>query len=385
MDSLGNRLYSDSDVIVDGPSSAHQSIHIEVVDITGRVRLGDQALAATLWFGGRSGSTSIRMEADQEGEYFGVLPREGQWIVEVEATEPRLRSRIRADVRASESGKASLDLELPDTRVFGVVLTEDGKPAPAARVAVQGESLEHLTETDPEGRFDLRGLPAGLAWLGAESSSRLSDRLGVTFSEGMEVGPVELRLRATERLAGTVASRRGPVAGAQVEIMVPAPEGWDSATTDHDGTFGVDIPQGARRILAMVAAPGYALRTFDVAVDGQPLSLPVSEEGGTLEVVFSDDSVEALQRGNLGFVVRQNGLPIPPLALQRWAQGQGPGDSTSGQTLRIPNLAPGEYRACLVPRLLPFLASEAALSAAGVRCDGGTLAPGGTLSLKPTT
>lgn len=383
MDSLGNRLHSSSDIHVDGQATAQQTIHIEVVDISGRVWLGDQSLAATLWFGGRSGSTSIKMEANPEGEFFGVLPREGRWNVEVEATEPRLESRIRVDVRTSDSGKASLEIKLPDTHVFGRVLTEAGEPVHQARVAVQGESLEHFTLSDPDGRFDLRGLPAGFAWLGAESSSRLSDRVGVTLSEDSEVGPIELRLRAMESLAGTVTSRRGPIAGAQVEVMVPAPEGWGSATTDPEGAFSVQIPQGARRAMAMVAAPGYALRTFDLALGGGPISLVLSEEGGTLEVAFSDASVAILQQGSLGFVVRQNGLPIPPLALQRWAQGQSPGDSTNGKTLRFPNVAPGEYRACLMPRQLPLLSSEAVLSAAGVRCDEGTLSSGGTLSLKP--
>lgn len=382
IDSLGNKLYTAAETGVDGPATAVQQIEIDILDVEGTIVLGDKPLPAALRFQG-AGAVSVKLEADAEGHFFGVLPDGGRWLVEVEAAEPRLRTRVWAEVRASRSGKARLDIELPDTRVFGRVVDENGKPAPGARIVALGESIEQFAEADGEGLFELRALPEGFAWMGAEAASRVSDRVGVTLSEGLEVGAIELRLRAVEKLGGAVTSRLGPVAGALVEIMTPAPEGGDSATSGLDGTFNVEVPKGARQAVAVVAAPGFALRTFKVALEGQPIAFQVSEEGGTLEVVFSDRAVETLQRDNLGFVVRQNGLPILPGTLERWAQDLGEGRSATEKALRFPNLAPGEYRACFVPRQLPFLASEEVLAAAGARCDAGTLSAGGTLSLKP--
>ena len=54
----------------------------------------------------------------------------------------------------------------------------------------------------------------------------------------------------------------------------------------------------------------------------------------------------------------------------------------NARTLRVPNVAPGEYQACLLPRHLELSLSWGAVPE-GVPCDSGTLAPGATLALKP--
>lgn len=57
------------------------------MEILGRVTLGDDPLAATLWFGGRSGVRRIRFDSDEKGRFDGWLPEEGTWPVDLVSEE----------------------------------------------------------------------------------------------------------------------------------------------------------------------------------------------------------------------------------------------------------------------------------------------------------
>lgn len=375
LDSLGNRL-AIREVAVEGPASAPERIEVSVITLEGTVRLGQEPLRARLWFGGRSGAVSVAMESDDEGRFHGVLPSEGDWRVDVEAAEPRLRTRARLDVSAGRSGKATADIALPDTRVFGTVVDERGRPVPRAEVVVLGERVEVAEEADAVGGFEVRGLPEGTAWLAAGQGTRSSGRTFVSLAEGRAAGPIRLRIEPVKRLAGTVASPLGPVAGARVDVIASVPaEGGGSARTDPRGGFEVELPEKTRRVVAVVSAPGFALRAFEAAA-GPPLSLAVSEDAGEIEIRLQGDAAELL-RQDLRVALFQNGLQIPPYVYSQWAHEQG--QPRGAQSLRIPNVAPGEYRICLVPMRLPL---EGDPAAAGAECASGLLFRGGTLALE---
>lgn len=379
-DSLGNRLLS-SEQEVDGPLAAPQTLEVRFVTVEGRLKLGDEPLAAALWFGGRSGVPSAKMEADAEGFFHGVLPRGGFWKVEVEAKEPRLQTWTRTEVRESRSDKAKLEIVLPDTRIFGRVIDEQGTPVPEASVVGNSEGEDQFTETGDTGAFEMRGLAAGPVWLAALSPSRVSDRVLVTLAENRAAGPIELRLHKVQKLTGTVLSSLGPVAGSRVMVLSRSPNGGGGiATTDTEGTFTVELSRISPRVAAIVSAPGFALRAFDAPAEDGHLSLNLSEENGSLEITFAE-KVEDLLRDNLVGVVFQNGLWIPGTVLGQWAYDQG--QSRTAMTLRVPNVAPGEYRACLLPRQLELSLSWGMVPE-GVPCDSGVLAPGATLALKPS-
>jgi Carboxypeptidase regulatory-like domain len=381
LDSLGNRLHAEADVLVDGPATARQFIAVDLVTLQGEIRLGDEPLAATLWFGGRSGRTSIKMESDEKGKFHGVLPRKGLWQIDIQAGKPAIRTRTRREVKANGSGKADLEIALVDTRVFGRVLDERGRPVPKADVVVESQGVTVLETTDAAGTFEARCLPEGPAWLGAESSRRTSGRAVISLVDGRAVGPIELRLRPVKKLSGKVVSSRGPVAGSRVSVSIAVPpEGGGTAITDPEGLFELDVPAIAQRAVAVVSAPGYALRAFDAPLDGGPLSLAVSEEGGELEIALSRNPEELMAR-NLRLVLLQNGLEIPSFLLGRWVEHQGI-PRESGQTLRLPDLAPGEYRVCLVPWQVQPAEGREAGSEGEATCDSGALPAGGTLSLK---
>lgn len=382
LDSLGNRLLS-AERQVDGPGSVPETLEVRLLTVEGSVRLGGEPLTATLWFGGRSGTLSVKMESDEKGRFHGVLPQPGLWRIEVAATEPPVRIRIQEEVWAGRAGKASLDLDLPDTHIFGNVVDEQGRPAPGAYVILGGQEADQTQKTDEAGKFEIRGLSEGAVWLAAESLSqkKVSGRTFATLTEGREVGPIELRLQPVERLAGRVSSPRGPVAGSQVTVLSRSIDGGGgSAMTSTDGSFTVELPRRSPRVVAIVSAPGFALRAFDAPGEGHPLTLPVTEEGGRLEITFSEDGEDRL-RENLGLAVFQNGLSIPASILTEWAYDQGEARDASGRRLQVSNVAPGEYRICLVPRQV-LDALTWASPPDGVPCDSGLLAVGATLSLK---
>ncbi len=127
LDSLGNRVHSERDVVIAGTADAQRTLQVDVVTVRGKVTLGREPLAATLWFGGRSGAESVKMESDETGRFHGILPQRKVWTVAVEAQEPKLDTRARVEVKPGRTGWADITIALPDTRVFGRVVDETGQ------------------------------------------------------------------------------------------------------------------------------------------------------------------------------------------------------------------------------------------------------------------
>lgn len=377
LDSLGNGLAT-SEVSLSADSPPLR-IEVDLVTLEGTLRLGQEPLSATLWFGGRSGAVRVNMASDEEGRFHGVLPRGGDWKVDVEASEPRLRTTCRVDVSPNRAGQATLDIGLPDTKIFGNVLDEHGKPVPAANVTFMSERVETFEVSDALGGFELRGLPEGTAWLAASKEGRGSARVDANLVDGRAIGPIQLRFLPMRRLSGKILSPAGPVPGAQVTVVATVPPvGGGIVMSEPDGSFEIELPEIVQRINAVVAAPGFALRAFEAAA-GAPVSFPVSADEGDLEIRMAL-STEELARRDLRVAVYQNGLELLPNTLREWSQQRGrpwPGSLSNPVALRIPGLAPGDYRICLVPLRL----QEEAAAPPRVECASGTLFTGGVLAL----
>jgi len=384
-DSLGNRLYNVIDLKIEGPEEARQTIEIPLLTIRGTVSLGKEPLSAVLWFGGTYGALAVKMESDRDGRFHGVLPKGGQWKVDISATDPKLQSQTEVRIEEDRQGRAIVDIALPDTHVFGKVLKEEGQAAVGAQVAVSSQDKEFVAITDEKGAFNLRGLPPGLLQISAQYSSAglrsTANPIIANLIEDQLVGPIELHLRRTKLLAGRVLSGQGPVVGALVEVS-PRPQlaFTDSARTDLDGGFTVQIPVTAESMAAVVSAPGKPLKAFEVPASDVPPTLNLEEEGGTLELLLSRSQAKSAV---VELSVYQNGISLPLPTLWRWARGHGLGlADLSGEVIKIPNLAPGNYRACAVAQAVPSKQASAEGFLGQTFCQADVLENGATLRLK---
>jgi hypothetical protein len=252
--------------------------------------------------------------------------------------------------------------------VTGRVVADDGEGIAGAMVSLMGRESNLLARTLPDGRFSFSGAPKGKsalsATLGTTASVRHTDEVPIDVPEDGLIGPFELHLRASRHIVGTVSSARGPVAGALISVS-SRPGGttfYTPVTSDMDGSFEFDVPEGTAEAVAVVAPPGFAFRGFLIPTDGRTLVLTVPTEGGTLRLTFPESSGGAPK--DVGVIQEQVTLPLVDLA--RWARSQGslprPG------VIDIPNMSPGSYKACIAVN-------------AGMKCSEGTLSAGGALEL----
>jgi hypothetical protein len=385
-DSSGQSFHFDRNVRLETPADSPHRVEVPMVFLEGRVLLGDEPLAATLWFGGRHGARQAELVSDEEGELVGALPRPGRWRVAVESPEEGISNRVRVEVEPDRRGNAEILIELPDTRAFGSVVDESGHPIAGAEVHLQsaGEAADNVTGRD--GSFELRAFEPGtvslLARKDAGNDPLHSDTRLLAVAEDQHVGPVELVLRSVRTLHGRVESPVGaPIPGAVVDVSTHRPLGTtylDSVRSALDGTFSVRVREGSEVLQATVAAPGHPLTVLAVAPE-EPLRLRTAADVGELVIEVAKEA------GEEGFrpIVFHGELSIPPATLTRWARSQSvPVEPATG--LRIPSMAAGPYRVCLATMagLATALYETGSFTPALVACEAGFLAPGGELVLE---
>ncbi len=382
-DAEGNRIFDSRTVL--GPwklvTSAIRRIEIPQIRIEGRLTLGEDPVAATLWFGGKSGAQRVRLECDEDGLFAGVLPREGLWRVAVVAEEPRLDTSALVTIRPGRSGEAHVDLELPDTRVFGRVVDRGGRPLAEVTVSAvsDGNTVFNVVGTDALGAFELRGLPAADLSLSVyEDNPSCQTELHLTrLAEGMEVGPIELRCSEMKQVQGTVVSKRGPVAGAVVGLTArPPASGGDKTISGQDGSFSLNIPADLNVATVYWSAESYGAQARVVSLQDSPLRLNLQEEVGEIEVE-TPFAPEDYLRTRLRIALYSGGIEIP---LRLVPTRTYPGAGGVGARVGLSQLAPGDYAACFVPAsILP----GATPGSERTSCAAGRLEAGGRLTLSP--
>ncbi len=383
-DSTGQKMLTEHDLEFTSTAEARRVFQIRWIEIEGEVRLGKSPLRATLWFGGQQGVVSIRFDSDEEGKFSGVLPRDGHWPIELAADSPRLSLELHRSVEA-RNGRAEVEIQVPETRLFGRVVDSEGQPAAKAVVSVlERDGANQWLITEDSGQFEFRGVAPGSLTLNAQSGRGDLVATEQTFAlpEDGEIGPIELALRATARFAGRVRSPRGVASGAVVSAMGvrPARYGNDRTRTAADGGFEVKLPSVVVGAVAVVGALGSALTAFELRA-GEKVDLFVPDSGGTVEVDLGSSLRQRLLEQDAWLMLLQNGLELPTHTLAAWARSHGePGFGLTAK--RFAELAPGEYTACVVP-----ISARLALGQAGwspklaLECRSGQLAPGGTLRL----
>lgn len=334
------------------------ALSIPHVPVRGRVHAGDAPIAGTLVFGTTQGATSIRLVADEEGRFEGYLPREGTWEVEISEGQSECGTcgdllgvglLPPVDVEVGPSGKAILDLALPDTEISGRVYRQDG----AERVPVEDAQVMGLSRdggpgrmgrrlqlwTDEDGRFTARGIEPGTLGIGAisEKWGAESTWVQVEVQDGMETPEIELRIIPKVTLPVRVMA--GGTAKAGVRIHAFAEEGTSAhGTTDLDGVAELRTGQDSSGAL-VIDALGYGLRLerFEVGSDTSP--------GRT--VVASPDAGDLLFEGfrapPLEGTLHRGGASVSLHTLRNFTPSR---VQVTPEGVVFAGLAPGDYVLC---------------------------------------
>jgi hypothetical protein len=361
-------------------------VDIPRIEVEGQVLMGDEPLPSEVVFGGFFGTPQVKVETDDDGKLSATLPRAGRWPIGVSADEPPLRLEIEAmEIAENDSGSTRVTLRVPAGMISGRTVDEVGRPVPEATVRVMSiESRQPVGQFQAaeDGTFAHWGLAPGPAVIEAElGADLLAEPRVVTIAEGG--GPeTDLVLRRVRRLNGSVASEAGGVARAEVVVD---PAGSPSVAsrqmlTDIQGRFPIRVPAGTEAVRVRVAAPGFAYRMGQVPLgDEDRLGLEVRQEAGTLELGLP----EGWFGGDDVVFLAHRGAFVSPLALFGWAEMHGVAVAgIETRRLSIPQMEPGDYMLCTVPRSRRVeMQLGASPATVGATCDQGTLSPNGVLSL----
>jgi hypothetical protein len=335
--------FSAEAIDVDGRRSLFP-ISLAIILVKGRLHLGHDPLSASIWFGGRHGPTTIRVNSDAKGDFRGFLPHTGKWQVEIESEEPAVRRLLRnVDVRSLENGSASLDLTLPATTLKGMVVGPEDEPMPAANVSAKTADSVVQTKSDSSGRFELRGLPQGTITLTATALSKYSsDVVSATLNEDTETA-VEIHLRESTKVKGTVTSGGMGVPGATV-MLWPSSDTTPSikpVSTTPQGEFGASVPESTLRVNVIVLAPGFALyaRQIDIQVS-KIIVCELMQGGGSITIERKSENDQSPL-----FLVH-NGVQIFGPILSQWMRLHSAA-KPSGSALTVADLEPGAYSGCV--------------------------------------
>jgi hypothetical protein len=355
------------------PGQSDLRIDLPVLRVEGRILIGKEPLAATLWLS-QKGGRRLRFDSDERGRFNGVLPGEGLWAPKVEMATGKLQVSLEPVEIKPPQGKnlAKVEIRVPDTRLAGQVVDEEGHPLPAAKVFAA--SAERKTtnpfETDEKGEFSLRGLQPG-AWLvKAELGDRQSDFQPVSLPTEGEGPWLRIVARKLQTFEGRIVSVAGPVAGARVLAWPPfngqSGAGMADAVSGGDGSFHVELPAGT------ALPPGYAMRLTAVPVSpGQPIEIPVEPQGGTL--------ILDMPEGGPTPILVHGGVYALPMALKMWARMQGGRTPDSGR-LVLSAVEAGPYSVCRGALAVTSMKEGGEPPAAA--CTSGVLAPNGELVLR---
>lgn len=343
------------------PSARHFTVQVPVIDVEGTLRRGSEPVKGSLWFGGQHGTPSISFESDEQGVFRGMLPRVGEWTVDVLLPPNEDVLGVSAVVTLDdETSLAHVDVVIPDTLFQGVVVDGGGNPVRGAAVAFNRGPLRlAVTNTDARGEFAVRGLTAGPADVVASASGARSSVVKVTVDGDDPNPPLRLVLQKIPALKSRIVGPAGPVPGARVVIWSEGGGQVSMTIADSEGYFTAMGQPSTERQFVGVHSPGLALLLAPLPEDpaNMPPQYAMSAISGTIDV----KGESPLSHLEYGTVV----IPLP-LAIRLLAPAAEWSPDMSSARLR--ELPPGRYRVCTQkPPPAP--------------CATGWLAPGATLQL----
>lgn len=335
-------------------------VTLDPTPIEGALKLGGEPIAGSIYFGGRRGSESVRVEANEEGAFSGTLPRSGSWVVEIVAKERKVDRWLReVHVRALEGGgPAHIALNLPATTLTGRVLRESGAPAAGARVTiVRGDEAAApiLLAAGDDGRFETAGAAPGDYQVEAEGEEGEADPISLSLDERRQSRGVELILRPRRELSGRLVFGDAGVRAARVTAL-PLLGGLEpftspqlAAVSDEQGAFSLKLPRWADGVELVVEAPGFALRQIRLhPLPEDAVAIPLAQDGGTLQWTIQGGFSPQSPADAMPTLYGAAGMALSLALLRDWSNLHGIQTAEMGELaeLTIPNLEPGTYTAC---------------------------------------
>jgi hypothetical protein len=349
-------------------------LNINVVRLTGRIRLGTRPLAATAMVRSEKSGAAAFFKSKADGTFAARLPapENDTWDeIEIRADLPALKRTIQhVRYQLRDDGTAELNLDLPSRTISGTVVDEIGRPAGPAMIDIHlpDGSLQQVDTAD--GAFSVTGLESGRHRLRASTPERESiDLQEIVVSEDKDaIADVVLPVVPVGHLRGVVRAFDGPALGAPLYATRPGdPRPIILSRVDPEGHFDIRFPAATQEVVVAINAPGFAFRLAKTALSKDEQTFAVDQNGGTLSVD------QPATRSGLRPYLMHNGAALPAIAAAYVAGATFSANLSDRVRFQIASAEPGPYSLCWL--------AEGTAAAANAPCVSGVLAPHGTLIL----
>lgn len=338
---------------------------LESVEVRGVILRGGEPVETSLVFGSRYRRPNVRLHSDEEGEFRGILPRQGEWALEVGVEGGDHQNLPDVEVlRHKGEDAAYLTIEIPDTAV-AVKVTRGGNAAGAQLLIRSVDTGQAVTSrrVDESGELTVRGLAPGKYSIRAFRKGESSEPEIVDAKEAQAASELSLELVRESRFEGRVSYLGTGVAGARIFLFPAASDGlsWNrEGVTDALGRFDIEYNAAVADLDVLVLAAGLGSRLARFRTGGGVSEITLSPSRGTLVInngALFDHSL----------IHHQAAIPIQSLIAPLLSAGFEP--LREGIGLVLESLSPGPY----------FLCPSGAVTA---ECKGGEVVEGGELVVR---
>lgn len=279
----GSRLVSRDE---DFTETRDITVNVPLARVRGRVTLGDEPVpAGVVLESGNNDRCTLRSDASGAFEGWIRRPEKPFLLATVTAATPPINRTIDVTDIDPTADVIDLELEIPVTRVTGLV-SDGEQPSPDVEVVARSSHMDiTYGRTDRHGRFRLDGLGFGRHSLWASRGGSLtSTPETVELSSSTPAVEIQLLLPKGRGIEGRVISADGePVAGADLLIQpLGAGDPERTVRTSVDGRFEVLAPSNTSRAHVQVQAPSDVLWSGCVELPAkEPLTITLPPLPGT--------------------------------------------------------------------------------------------------------
>lgn len=296
-----------------------------------------------------------RLTADDDGRISAPLWDEGDYFVDLREGDLTAPVKLMAALTGAE---AKLDVALPNRRIRGVVVDEQGKPVANVKVILRGER-EGLVAPIPilttkDGRFDYPGIEPGRHTMRVNGDGYLAtDDLSFDVTAADEVLERRVTLASgTTRDLQIVDAHGQPVAGA---VVLASTDGHVRAlaNTDDQGRVRIATPKDSTCAIWIVPNGGsLAAYRLERAAAAGATRIVVPDATASLDVrtLLSDGT----PLPNVSFILRYNGELAPVDVANLLRRGGNSLSTNADGVAALERIPPGTYE------LWPYITDDEA-------------------------